>query len=204
MASPRPRRDHPVPPPPRGRFQNVVDPRARTPRCEVRGLRLRVGNSQPRQQSSPQGASTPRPRIAAPNGACGPIPVGARFNCGSLLGCEPAQGWARATRWVSFPRVMTLVVLASPPRLPIENSEEPFSRSLRCFQGVTEAGPCGPVRGLGEATYTGALRSWGSGLSVTHCFGSDPSKTPTAFVSRSLHSLFLPFSFCPEQIALTT
>jgi len=127
-----------------------------------------------------------------------------RFNCGSLLGCEPAQGWARATRWVSFPRVMTLVVLASPPRLPIENSEEPFSRSLRCFQGVTEAGPCGPVRGLGEATYTGALRSWGSGLSVTHCFGSDPSKTPTAFVSRSLHSLFLPFSFCPEQIALTT
>jgi len=102
------------------RPRTVVDPRARTPRCEVRGLRLRVGNSQPRQQSSPQGASTPRPRIAAPKGACGPIPVGARINCGSLLGCEPAQGWARATRWVSFPPVMTLVVLASPPRLPTE------------------------------------------------------------------------------------
>jgi len=113
----------------------VAVARARTPRCEVRGLRLRVGNSQPRQQSSPQGASTPRPRIAAPNGACGPIPVGARFNCGSLLGCEPAQGWARATRWVSFPRVMTLVVLASPPRLPTESSEEPEGR---CNKGQRE------------------------------------------------------------------
>jgi len=46
--------------------QTVVDARTQKPRCEVRGLRLRVGNSQPRQRFSQQGASTPRPRIATP------------------------------------------------------------------------------------------------------------------------------------------
>jgi len=38
--------------------------KTRNPRKELRGLRLRVGNSQPRQQSSQQGASTPGPPSA--------------------------------------------------------------------------------------------------------------------------------------------
>jgi len=63
-------------------IRTVAVARARTPRCEVPGLRLRVGNSQRTQQSSQQGASTPRPRIAAPNGACEPIPVQLRESFG--------------------------------------------------------------------------------------------------------------------------
>ena len=44
--------------------RTVVDARTRKPRCEVRGLRLRFGNSRPRQRSSQQGASTPGVRGA--------------------------------------------------------------------------------------------------------------------------------------------
>jgi len=50
-----------------------------------------------------------------------------RTNPGSTAGVfwGASLGWARGTRWVSFPRGMTLVVLASPPLLPTESSEEP-------------------------------------------------------------------------------
>jgi len=75
-----------------GWTRTVVDARTQKPRREVRGLRLRVGNSRPRQRSSQQGASTPRPRIATP------IVRLIRTNPGSTVGVAWSASHGRGGR----------------------------------------------------------------------------------------------------------
>jgi len=106
-----------------------LEPRdARSGGCGFELAILNQGNNPANKAPPPPDLASLRQREADPDQS--------RDNCGSLLGCEPAQGWARGTCWGSFPRAMPLVVLASPPRLPTESSEEPKLTCLIVYDAV--------------------------------------------------------------------